>query len=225
MRKPRHERLAIAQNGLLLPAVVTSISPIEVQIHGSDTSNSPATLATNTVLAVGTNVWVTRAGSKLVIMGLRENTTNATQPATGIAYFEEFIFNAGAITSSSFAAIGANDGHLTAGKLIGTSAFSTTTGVWTCPQNGIYGIKISWAGSVSAGSAVRCTTTILDGTTGLAIASDSKTTAGYPGASVAFEGYLPASEAIHTYIYYASGGQNFEAGPRYTFRLLEAITL
>lgn len=85
MRKPRHERLAEAANGLLLPAVVTNATstPPTVTIHGSETAVNATLLTPGLMLANGSLVWVTRAGSKTIVMGLRENTANSSYYGAG----------------------------------------------------------------------------------------------------------------------------------------------
>lgn len=93
MRKPRHERLAEAANGLLLPAVVTSISPLQVLIHGSETSINSTIGVPSLPIAVNSLVWVTRAGSKTIIMGLRENTAFGSMPT---------VYNVGASGNPAF---------------------------------------------------------------------------------------------------------------------------
>lgn len=129
-------------------------------------------------------------------------------------YFEEYTLKAVGITASSYAMVK----DLTLAKIIGDSAFSLATGLWTCPGDDLYEIDFSWLGSVSAGAAVRATTTIINQTTGLALASESKTVSGIPGASVSTEAWIQKGHQVGVYVFYGSGGQAFTAGTRYTFR-------
>jgi hypothetical protein len=112
--KTRIERLHKGGNGLLLPAVVTdsTSNPITVTIHGSDTAANATVAVPIQNIANGTDVWVTRAGGKLVVMGLRENTEVPSS------------IGGTAISVSNF------DDVKTTGLYVGTAANGPDTSTW-----------------------------------------------------------------------------------------------
>lgn len=192
MRKPRHERLAEAANGLLLPAVVTNATstPPTVTIHGNSTAVN-ATMLTYLPLWNGANVWVTRAGSKIIIMGLRENA-NTSYHEDGLVSGAKLVsgFQLPACTTSE-----------TKGNL-GTN-FSSN-GILTAPVGGIYSVGFSiLTGAATVASTNRCLLS-LSGSVNDGNEYVRQGTSGdveYAELEVSITKYLAAGSNIYCYIF------------------------